>query len=152
MLRWGDFAREASELAEKGRRLLYQYGPGLAFLATVDRDCGPRLHPIVVVQEREGLYTFLVPSPKRRDLERNPRYALHAFPPEQVDDEFALRGEVRRVDDPALRAVIAGTVEFDVTDDQQLYEFLIDSALLAEYERRGQWPPAYSTWKHAPHR
>jgi hypothetical protein len=50
------------------------------------------------------------------------------------------------VDDPALRAAMADAVEFDVADDQQLYEFLIGSALLAEYTHRGQWPPAYTTW------
>ena len=149
MHRWDDFAREAGELAERGRRLLYQFGPGLACLATVDRAGALRLHPIVVAQERGGLYAFLVPSPKRRDLERDPRYALHAFPPEEVDDEFALRGEARRVDDPAIREALAAAVAFDVGDDQDLYEFLIDSALLAEYEHRGQWPPAYTTWTSA---
>ena len=146
MKRWGEFAQESSELAESGRQLLYQFGPGLAFLATVDRDSAPRLHPIVIAQELDGLYMFLVPSPKRRDLEHSSRYALHSFPPEEVDDEFALRGESHRMDDPAIRAAIADAVQFDVSDDQQLYELLIDSALLARYEHRGQWPPAYSVW------
>jgi hypothetical protein len=45
MLRWADFQRVRPDLAEAGRRLLYQFGVGLAFLATVRADGGPRLHP-----------------------------------------------------------------------------------------------------------
>jgi hypothetical protein len=40
MLTWGEFALERPELAEAGRRMLYQFGVGLAFLATVRADGG----------------------------------------------------------------------------------------------------------------
>jgi hypothetical protein len=46
MLRWAEFQRVRPDLAEAGRRLLYQFGVGLAFLATVRADGGPRLHPM----------------------------------------------------------------------------------------------------------
>ena len=38
MLTWAEFAHARPELAEAGRRLLYQFGVGLAFLATVRAD------------------------------------------------------------------------------------------------------------------
>jgi len=43
--RWEDLERQAPELAGHGRRLLYQFGLGLGFLATIRPDGGPRLHP-----------------------------------------------------------------------------------------------------------
>jgi hypothetical protein len=46
MARWADLENEAPAIAEKGHALLYQYGIGLAFLATIRGDGGPRLHPI----------------------------------------------------------------------------------------------------------
>jgi hypothetical protein len=40
---WGEFERAQPGLAEAGRVLLYQDGVGLAFLATVRADGGPRV-------------------------------------------------------------------------------------------------------------
>ncbi len=82
----------APDLAESGRGLLYQYGIGLGSLATVRPDGGPRLHPFCPVIAEGGLFAFIVPSPKRADLLRDGRYAIHAFPPEDVDDEFLAMG------------------------------------------------------------
>jgi hypothetical protein len=74
---------------------------GLGFLATVREDGGPRLHPVCPVIAVEGLYMFVVPSPKRADLRRDGRYALHSYPPEEVDDEFFVTGRAAEVRDPA---------------------------------------------------
>ena len=96
------FEAAAPELAAAGQRLLYQFGPGLGFLATVRPDGGPRLHPICPVVADGELWAFILrQSPKCRDLERDGRYALHSFPPVEKDDEFAVTGRVRRVDDAA---------------------------------------------------
>ncbi len=146
MLRWEDFARKEGKFAATGLKLLFQHGIGLAYLATVDPNGSPRLHPIVVVYADGGLYTFLIPSPKRRDLERNPHYALHAYPAPEKDDEFALRGVVQRIEDAELRNSVIAEAQHEVEEDQYLYEFLMSSALAAEYEYRGHWPPAYSIW------
>jgi len=134
---------------EKGHNMLFQHGIGLAYLATVDASNAPRLHPIVVVHLDSGLYTFLIPSPKQRDLEHNPGYALHAYSSAESDNEFALRGVVRRVDDETIRAAVIDAAQHGVAPEHDLYEFLISSALLAEYEYRGHWPPAYSIWNAA---
>ena len=40
------------------------------------------------------MFLLIGPSPKRRDLLRDGRFALHSFPSPQVDDEFYLTGTV----------------------------------------------------------
>ena len=46
MSRWSDFESSAPEIAAAGRCLLFAQGIGYAFLGTVRKDGGPRLHPI----------------------------------------------------------------------------------------------------------
>ena len=46
MVTWRDLTEQRPELAEAGGTLLYQYGVGLGFLATIRPDTGPRLHLI----------------------------------------------------------------------------------------------------------
>jgi len=148
-LTWAEFAAQAPELAEHGRRLLYQHGPGLAFLATVRRDGAPRLHPICPTIVDGGLYALIGASPKRGDLVRDGRYALHAHQGDQSDDEFFLAGRARRLDDAALReAVFAALTSTGVQPgaEDSLFEFRIERALHAAYASRGQWPPARTIW------
>lgn len=45
MATWHEFAQAAPDLAQAGQEQIFQYGVGLAFLATVRSDGGPRLHP-----------------------------------------------------------------------------------------------------------
>src|SRR5918998_1927762 len=102
MASWSEFSAADPFLAAGIRALLQQYGPGMGYLATVRPDGGPRLHPVSPVITDHGLYCFIVDSPKRRDLERDGRYALHSYPPEQSDDEAYLTGHARPVTDPAV--------------------------------------------------
>lgn len=46
MVTWAELSAAAPALAQVGHRLLTQFGVGLAFLATVRRDGGPRMHPV----------------------------------------------------------------------------------------------------------
>src|SRR2546421_1364391 len=96
MASWSEFAAAQPRLAAAIRDLVHQYGPGLGYLATVRSDGGPRVHPVSPVIRDDGLYCFILDSPKRRDLERDGRYALHSFPPEDTDDEAYLSGRARR--------------------------------------------------------
>jgi hypothetical protein len=91
-VRWGELKSHRADLAEAGRSLLYQYGVGLAFLGTVRPDGGPRLHPICPLSGEDGLYTFVIPSPKRTDLVRDGRFALHSFAAEDNEDAFYVTG------------------------------------------------------------
>ena len=45
-LRWQAFAEREPDLARSGREMLYRFGPGLAYLATVSRGGMPRIHPV----------------------------------------------------------------------------------------------------------
>jgi hypothetical protein len=143
---WADLETAQPDLAEAGRRLLYQFGVGLAFLATVRGDGGPRLHPICVIVTDGGLWAFIVPSPKCADLRRDGRYALHSFPPEHVDDEFYVTGRATEEFDPAIRKAVAAAYQNHVADDHVLFHFDIERSLLATYKHRGDWPPAYTRW------
>lgn len=146
MASWAAFEAALPELAAEGKRLIYQYGVGLGFLATVRKDGGPRLHPICPIVAEGGLFAFIVPSPKCRDLQRDGRYALHAFTPENVDDEFCVTGRAAEVADPDLRARVAAAYHARVAPEHVLFAFDIEHCLHAKYRQRGDWPPAYTTW------
>ncbi|TDB75359.1 pyridoxamine 5'-phosphate oxidase family protein [Micromonospora sp. KC723] len=134
MASWSAFATDEPRLADGIRLLLQQYGPGFGYLATVRADGGPRVHPVCPVITDEGLFCFVVDSPKRRDLERDGRYALHSFPPEESDDEAYLAGRARPVSDPAQVARIARVGRAAPQVDWRLFEFDVDVAMLT---RRG---------------
>ncbi len=60
-------------MAAAGKKLIYQFGPGLGFLATVRKDGGPRVHPFCPTICGDGIYGLIGPSPKRHDLLRDGR-------------------------------------------------------------------------------
>jgi len=112
---------------------MHHYGPGLGYLATVRADGGPRVHPVSPVITHEGLFCFVVDSPKRRDLERDGRYALHSFPPDDSDDEAYLAGRAERVTDQARIARLADSLRAAPQVDWRLYEFSVDVAMLSRH-------------------
>jgi hypothetical protein len=136
-------------MAEAGRTLIYRFRVGLGYLATVRKDGGPRLHPVCPVIANGGLYVFVGNrSPKRRDLLRDGRFALHSFPNPQVDDEFTVRGRAQPVNDAGVRQIVydAYTATGAFTSDDTLFELLLERALHAKYGPRPSWPPAYTRW------
>jgi general stress protein 26 len=148
--RWSEVAVEAPELAEAGRELLYQYGPGLGMLATVRKDGGPRLHPVCPVVTHGGLWVFVVNrSPKVHDLRRDGRYALHALGPEDRDDEFMVAGPARVVDDPAVEADVLEVylAQGTTSEDHTLFELLVERALHVPYGPRPSPPLRYERWQ-----
>jgi len=157
MLSWRDFQDAQPAAAAAGRALLYQVGVGLAFLATVRADGGPRVHPVCPILTDDGLYLFVVASPKRSDLRRDPRYALHAFPTDDNEDAFYITGIAEsRDDDVALRARIAEQYlvhERDMNeeppgfDDEQLFELFVDACLVTKTTGHGDWNPQHTVWK-----
>jgi hypothetical protein len=151
MATWAEFVRAAPDLAARGRALLYREGHGGAILASVRADAPPRLHPISVGVVGEGLYAFILASAKRTDLEQDGRYALHAHVDPAAPNEFELRGHVRVVGEP-VRATVAKGWFFEADEGYELFEFLIESALLGERPTADDWPPRYTTWRPDPHR
>ncbi|NJP30667.1 pyridoxamine 5'-phosphate oxidase family protein [Micromonospora thermarum] len=147
MASWSEFAADEPRLADGIRRLLQQYGPGLGYLATVRADGGPRVHPVSPVVTDEGLFCFVIDSPKRRDLERDGRYALHSFPAEESDDEAYVAGHARPVTDPARVARLARLHRAASQVDWRLFEFTIDVAMLARHDSAGGIArPAVQVW------
>jgi hypothetical protein len=147
MHRWAELEESAPEVAAGGRKLLYQYGLGLGFLATVRADGAPRLHPFCPILAADGLWGFIGRSPELGDLRRDGRYAMHAFPAADVDDEFMVAGRTVEVTDPETIATVRAAYTAPIqTDDEVLFELLLERALLATYGPRPSWPPVYTRW------
>jgi len=135
MVTWKAFAAVEPTLAQTGSQQLFQFGVGLAYLATVRADGAPRLHPVCPVLSDACLFVFVLPtSPKRHDLERDGRYALQAYPQPRPDsDEFFLSGSVQRIDDPELKSAVLADAHHPATQDEILFELLIDRAMLTTW-------------------
>ena len=154
MLTWREFATQRPDLAETGQGLLYQFGVGLAFLATTRADGAPRVHPMCPLVTEDGLYAFIVPSPKRNDLHRDGRYAMHSFPADDNEDAFSVSGRARQVTDPAIAAMLA----IRYADERKMreppdalvtwepFEFRIGSCLLTKTTKHGDPDPQHTTW------
>jgi hypothetical protein len=155
MLTWTQFSEERPDLAQAGRDLLYQFGVGLAFLGTVRKDGGPRLHPMCPVITNTGLYALIEPGPKRHDLVRDGRYSLHCFPPPNNEDAFYVTGTALTVDDPAIDEAIRDQFWTERKQIEQppegshnkLFELLVSGCLLTRTTGHGDWNPQHTIWK-----
>ncbi len=153
MVRWDEFGRLRPDLAQAGRELLYQFGPGLAFIATSGRSGAPRVHPICPVLT-DALFAFIVPSPKREDLIRDGRYAPHSFPADDNEDAFCITGRAHPVTDEETRAVVAAQYARgrDMPEppvevpDWMLFSFDIETCLLTRTTSHGDQAPQHTVW------
>ena len=159
MATWREFAEFSPALAAHGERMLRigkdkpagSLAGGLAYLATIRKDGGPRLHPISPALIDGRLYAFILHrSPKKHDLLRDGRYALHSWPypmDEQNynDDEFYLSGTATWIDDPALRRAYRDRLRTAVPAAESFVLHLAATAdsLRPRIEaRRGHYMPA----------
>jgi hypothetical protein len=103
----------------------------------------------------DALLGFLQPSPKRGDLHRDGRYALHAFPPEDNEDAFYISGRAVPVADPerrraataqflAERKLTAAPQDFNA---QELFEFYLERCLWTQTSGHGDWNPRHTIWR-----
>lgn len=162
MTSWKAFSQQAPELAEFGRARFQCDGfsgmsaanagtqgeaqgantpqgvdtrQGVAYLATVRADGGPRVHPVTPILGEE-LFLFMEPtSPKGKDLQRDPRYSLHCA----VEDagggggEFYVRGRARLVQDPRLREQAVRAAPYTPRDDYILFVLSVEFAFMNRY-------------------
>jgi hypothetical protein len=159
MASWGSFAAAAPAIAAKGHELFYQYGVGMGFLGTVRRDGGPRVHPICPILTDDALFALIIPGPKREDLRRDPRYALHCLTsePPRHDDAFYLAGTVNEViDAPTWDRVVQQFLAergmgspWPGFEAQTLVEFAIERCLLTLTSPEESLPSGHTVW-HAP--
>jgi hypothetical protein len=155
VISWSDFQARQPELARQGADLLYHYGVGLAFLGTVRADGGPRLHPMCPLLTETGLYAFIVPSPKQRDLHRDGRYAMHSFPLEDNEDAFYLSGTAKHVQDPQIRERLARQFADERSAsalpppgaEQHLFAFELQAAMLSRTTGHGDPEPRHTIWR-----
>jgi hypothetical protein len=105
----------------------------------------------------EGLYAFIVPSPKRNDLHRDGRYAMHSFPADDNEDAFSVTGAAAPVIDPALAEALTRRYLDEREMSEPLtafptwepFEFSLASCLLTRTMGHGDPAPKHTTW-HAP--
>ena len=112
MATWQAFAAAEPELADFAFERLDER---LAYLATVKADGAPRVHPVSPFIGAGHLFVYMEPtSPKVRDLERDPRYALHCTVENNDggEGELSISGRARMVLDPSQR-----TLAFDTARD-----------------------------------
>lgn len=142
MTSWADFARQAPDLAAFGQA---RFGGGVAYLATVRADSGPRVHPVTPIVGAQ-LFVFMEPtSPKGKDLQRDPRYMLHCAVENMSGGggEFYARGRAALVSDPILREQAMRAAPYVAKPDYVLFVLDIDDALMNVYgdgDRPAQTP------------
>jgi hypothetical protein len=103
------------------------------------------------------LLAHIIPSLKRDDLDRDPRYALHSFPTPDNEDAFYLTGQARRVTAGELAARAAARfcaereypAEPDGFSTGVFYEFFLERCLLTRTTGRDDWHPRHTVWSAA---
>jgi len=139
LVTWKEFSASSPSLAEIGEGLLFQYGVGLAFIATVRKDGSPRLHPVCPVLSKKRLFVLVMPnSPKKLDLLHDGRYALQSFPQDRPDsDEFYLSGKAEVIEDPEIFGSVFTDAKHHASKDEILFELNIDRAMHTKWEGFG---------------
>src|SRR2546428_5203516 len=123
---WRDLEGADPDLAEVGASRLQS--SGVAYLATVDPEGAPRVHPVTPIVGEGHLFVFMEPtSPKGADLKRGSRFALHSAVANMSGGggEFVVRGIGRSIDDPAERAVAERLSPYAAADRYVLFELLV---------------------------
>ena len=151
MSSWAAFEADAPDIAEAARRLLWVPGVGFGYLATLDREGAPRIHPINLVLSDGALLTFVVPSPKLGDLRRDGRYALHSTGSAEENDEVMLAGRAEVAPLTVDRAAAVRAAGYDVAEDHILVELGVERVLWAEWSSPPRWPPTYHRWRQSTH-
>ena len=112
MSSWEDFERAEPDLAAFGRARL---DDKISYLATIRTDGGPRVHPVSPWVAAGRLWLRMYPSSiKTTDLNRDPRFALHATVADDTggEGELAIRGTaVLVVDQDSLATANRGKAD-----------------------------------------
>lgn len=102
MASWADLATDAPDLAERVRARFQAHKHVL--VATLRRDGAPRISGVEVQFSGGHLWTGMMgASRKARDLQRDPRIALHSAPVDldMADGDAKVSGRAVEVVDPA---------------------------------------------------
>jgi hypothetical protein len=117
----------------------------IAYLATVRRDGGPRLHPFCPILAGDRLFAAIPgSSPKGWDLRRDPRCVIHAMPGVE-DDELCIRAQARETSSSQTRGDVLAVVSasgvrgmIGSVSREPLFEFDLDQVDVAPWLDIGQ--------------
>ncbi|MEN3356972.1 MAG: hypothetical protein V7637_954 [Mycobacteriales bacterium] len=94
MVSWADFTAVQPDLAGRVWALLAAHKHKV--LATVRADGSPRVSGIEVDRKGDWLWLGSMPGARKaRDMQRDPRFALHAGSPDPPDDPAAWLGDAK---------------------------------------------------------
>lgn len=144
MSTWHDFAAAAPELAAFAHQRLHGR---VAYLATVQADGSPRVHPVTPIVCGGRLFLFMEPtSPKGRDLQRDARFALHCGV--EGDDggagEVAVYGRAALAAAPEQRALAVAHATYAPAERYILFELDVDAVHSTTYQAEG---PHRARWR-----
>lgn len=142
---WKELEEMDPELAAFGAE---RFAGGVAYLATVRKDGGPRVHPVTPIVGEGRLFLFMEPtSPKGHDLRRDSRYALHSAvgDPGGGNGEFLITGSAAVIEEPETRALAVELAPYDPASRYVLFELSVESALATVYDDTGE--PQRRGWK-----
>lgn len=114
MTTWAAFATAEPELADFAAKRLRSELP--SYLATVQANGAPRVHPVTPIFTAQGLYLFMEPtSPKGRDLRERTWFALHSGVPDHkgTGGEVWVTGTGVPEDDARVRETVTAAAGYD---------------------------------------
>jgi hypothetical protein len=132
---WSELAAQRPDFAAAGARLFTQWG--VAWLGTIAAD-GPRLTPVCPILSGPALYLIVARhTPKYRQLQRDPRYVLHACLGAD-DEEFQVRGTAHEVAAAAERSAVHQAATFSFKPDDPIFRLAVAHCLWGHWENVGQ--------------
>jgi hypothetical protein len=147
MITWKLFSDSVPELASFGEQRI---NGRICYLATVRLDGSPRVHPVSPFIADGHLLLHMEPtSPKKHDLIRDPRFALHC----SVEDnsggtgEFLIRGRGKLISDASLYHLAferAKEIGLEPKERYILFELCLEEAMSTIYQEDG---PLRKKWK-----
>jgi uncharacterized pyridoxamine 5'-phosphate oxidase family protein len=134
---WQDFVDQAPALAEFCVTRLHGQ---VAYLATTRSNGAPRVHPVTPIIGGGYLFIFMEPtSPKVRDLQRDPRFALHNGVSDTSGEsgEVSLAGTARLVTDIDLRTMAVQHTPYEPAERYVLFVCTPDRVMTSTYGAEG---------------
>ena len=112
------------------------------------------MHPMCPLLSDDGLFAFIVPSPKQHDLARHGEYALHSFPCPDNEDAVYLTGRAQLVEGTDRRRPLAAQFVEEraaigvppPSSDDALFEFDVETCLLTRTSGHGDPTPDHRIW------
>ena len=141
---WSILESQAPEIAEFSKVRLHG---NVAYLATVRKDCAPRVHPFTPIIGKGHFFVFMEPtSPKGNDLRHDARYAVHCSVTDNSGEsgEVVITGKAGFIEDAELRALAVKLCPYKPAERYILFEFDVESVTTTEYP---DGSPVRKHWK-----